>query len=908
MLCVTVVAMGLGALGCLDEQVTAPQLAVAKDGGSLLAPQFGPDSIQALNYCGGKLLIRSAHDTAYTVKWKAQKASGPSAIDSGFAVLPARDTGAMYSSKLIVPALTGYFSFTVYKPSGELVSASSSSTASCPEIPTTAPSNSAQTMAAIYSPGNLLGVAYGFPEQVSRNTVMILFKTSATSADRRAAIDSIQGEVIGGTSMGRGLLHVRFPLNGDSISAGPVDRAVQKLRSLPQVERVNYDWKKTIGVPTYLTPIDGAGFASWRVLPNAADGDNWGLEAIAAPLAWGCTTGSSAARIAVFDRNIKSSTDLTNNLGAIELTTDTLLPHGTAVAGVIAANSNNGEGITGVLWNANLHLRNIEPDAEESVHTEAGREYWKMIRLVRAHNIRVVNLSLGRWWRKDTMFKKMPPDPMDTLKYARAEELVQQMAFDLAFTIDELNKTGHAPLFVVSASNDGIDAKWSGYPGVKKEASLMGTDYARRVLVVGAAKKGAPATATYWTEGSYASNRDSLVDVVAPGDEIHTLGSGGNSVIMGGSSIAVPFATGVAGLLLANDSTLSGDSLKTLIVQGAVNGGGRVMDGTRAVPYLNAYESLRLLARNNRSPMCGNRIWHDSASILVERTTGSKEILKNVGTNRSIRDIQVLHGGREVYFSSQPRSLLATSDSIIALKLQLSDTTWTMSTVSDVPENSTRNRWSGNAHSGFGGVYAFPIWSAPTQPDLTAGVLVSYANEADVQNETYIPATYADLKSPAAYAYAPHGGRALVTVAGNAGSSIYEIDVWSRGVAQRQFLTGRIIYNLSFNEAENEIAIVSGNMTQAIEWSDSTLFQGVWLHRRMLRGDDCRVQFYKADFDSFALLRSEPLGLGCLAVYWADAYGAGGGPYSLGEGTHAPLRIKAVRTKTPPSRGDGSKR
>ena len=98
--------------------------------------------------------------------------------------------------------------------------------------------------------------------------------------------------------------------------------------------------------------------------------DQWGLERINVEKVWDFTTGSSDVRVGVMDTGISLHNDLKNNyyfINGIEnysnaldfLTLNTEDPiinaqdayyHGTHVAGIIGAEGNNGEGISGVNW------------------------------------------------------------------------------------------------------------------------------------------------------------------------------------------------------------------------------------------------------------------------------------------------------------------------------------------------------------------------------------------------------------------------------------------------------------------------------------------------------------------------------------------------------------------------------
>ncbi len=97
-------------------------------------------------------------------------------------------------------------------------------------VPATAP----DTLPAwVYAPVNLAsdtGASYDYFADV----IVVTFKASATQVDRQAAIDAINGAVVGGQPMppGEGFYYVRLDARR---RLEPLTNAVTKLWSLPQV-------------------------------------------------------------------------------------------------------------------------------------------------------------------------------------------------------------------------------------------------------------------------------------------------------------------------------------------------------------------------------------------------------------------------------------------------------------------------------------------------------------------------------------------------------------------------------------------------------------------------------------------------------------------------------------------------
>src|ERR1041385_3781321 len=124
-----------------------------------------------------------------------------------------------------------------------------------------------------------------------KRTLVVLFKPTATQAERQAAVDKITGVVVGGYGIpgSDGSYLVRVGWNPTDVQ---LDSLASVLMSLPQVEGAGRVGRGSEGGRR---PNDGVGWtpADWAFQPDSSSGQNWALEEIAAPLAWGCSTGDS---------------------------------------------------------------------------------------------------------------------------------------------------------------------------------------------------------------------------------------------------------------------------------------------------------------------------------------------------------------------------------------------------------------------------------------------------------------------------------------------------------------------------------------------------------------------------------------------------------------------------------------
>ncbi|HEX8832229.1 MAG TPA: hypothetical protein VF705_13730, partial [Longimicrobium sp.] len=151
----------------------------------------------------------------------------------------------------------------------------------------------ADSVDAMFAFGNLLIQHPRMSGPYPRNLVMVAFAPGATADEKQAAIEQAGGKVVGGD----GVYYFVKVSNGTE----PVWWASDKLSALSQVEAAHPFIMG--GVPAYRRPNNGTGWAraDWQVHPDSAHGSNWAPEAIAAPSAWGCETGSSAFPVAVVD-------------------------------------------------------------------------------------------------------------------------------------------------------------------------------------------------------------------------------------------------------------------------------------------------------------------------------------------------------------------------------------------------------------------------------------------------------------------------------------------------------------------------------------------------------------------------------------------------------------------------------
>lgn len=91
------------------------------------------------------------------------------------------------------------------------------------------------------APDNIVTNDPRIPGRLVRNKLWLLFRDSASAEQRQAAVDLVQGVVVGGRRIGPSpYYYLRIPANPDS-GGGPLAAVIRTLAALPQVQHVMPD-------------------------------------------------------------------------------------------------------------------------------------------------------------------------------------------------------------------------------------------------------------------------------------------------------------------------------------------------------------------------------------------------------------------------------------------------------------------------------------------------------------------------------------------------------------------------------------------------------------------------------------------------------------------------------------------
>lgn len=288
-----------------------------------------------------------------------------------------------------------------------------------------------------------------------------------------------------------------IPGIGVQVVTVPKGEVMARLKAYSSNAKVAY------AEPDFLAQADGSPDDPWF-------GNQWGMVKVQAPQAWEVITGSTSINIAILDTGVDlDHPDLANKVisninFSSSATVDDVHGHGTHVAGIAAAITNNGIGVAGLGYTSSL--MNVKVLGDDGL----GYDSWiaKGIIWAADNGAEVINLSLGS------------PEPGSTM----------EAAVNYAWS--------KGVVIVASAGNNGFTSPF--YPA-----------YYTNCIAV-AATDSSDSLASF-------SNRGDWVDVAAPGVSIYSTLINNGYGYKSGTSMASPHVAGLAALVFTVAADSNGD-------------------------------------------------------------------------------------------------------------------------------------------------------------------------------------------------------------------------------------------------------------------------------------------------------------------------------------------------------------
>jgi len=380
---------------------------------------------------------------------------------------------------------------------------------------------------------------------------------------------------------------------------------IQQLTKIPGIESASPDYHLTLD----LIPNDSEYIYQWGL------NTTYGIQA---PQAWDITTGSQNVLVGIIDTGIGNHPDLQANLTTghdfqynTTATTDDRHGHGTHIAGIIGATTDNEVGVAGINWNVTL------------VPLQVSNNGGFIVSL--SYVVSAINFATDNW---GTDFQISVLNHSIS-GYGEDQDDPRLVAIN-----------NYPGLFVWSAGNGGDDVIGD---DVDTLTMYIENYNLSNIIAVGAIES----VGIRSPFSNYSSSGD-FVHIYAPGSDIlSTITNHHYEVVNGqaidvfeydyvawlGTSMAAAYVSGVAALLLSANPTLTASQIKQLIVNGADPLTISTSYGQQVVNRLNAHQSVQLATSLSNIALSPSSF--DFGTIEVNETSPSQDFTITIQGNGS---------------------------------------------------------------------------------------------------------------------------------------------------------------------------------------------------------------------------------------------------------------------------------